>query len=256
MNNTYNANEFKKVLTEIGLVKDDYIFIHSSLKTIGKYKDDKHLDLLSMITNTITDLIGDNGLIAVPTFNFDFAKGIDFDVDHSTSIGMGVFSEFVRKSHNSKRTGHPMHSISILGKNSDYMANLDGDTEFSKGSAFDHLLKKNCKILFLGDCFTETFFHIAEEKAKVPYRFWKTFKGNLIKDSIKKEIEIQYYARNLTTKPEPKIDVDKLFNFLNNKNLFTKSINNKVNMMICSSNSYVENCFIKLQENPKYFLSD
>lgn len=254
MSNTYNSGEFKKVLTEIGLAKDDYIFIHASLKTMGNYKDDKYLDLLSMIKNTIFDLIGSNGLIAVPTFNFDFAKGNDFDVDNSPSIGMGVFSEFIRKSHDSKRTKHPMHSISILGKNSDYIANLEGDTEFSEGSAFDHLLKKNCKILFLGDSFTNLFFHIAEERAKVPYRFWKTFKGNLIKDSINKKIEIQYHARNLEIKPEPNIDVDKLFKFLDNKNLFTKSANNKINMMICFSNSYVEHCLKKLKENPKYFL--
>lgn len=254
MNNTYNSKEFKKILTEIGLTKGDYIFIHSSLKTLGKYKDDKYLDLLSMIKNTIFDLIGDNGLIIVPTFNFDFAKGINFDVDNSPAIGMGAFSEFIRKSSNSKRTSHPMHSISILGKNSDYIANLEGDTEFSEGSTFDYLLKKNCKILYLGDCFTETFFHIAEEKAKVPYRFWKTLKGNLVKDSIKKKIEIQYHARNLEIKPEPRIDVDKLFKFLSNKNLFTKSANDKVNMMICSSNSYVEHCFMKLQKNPKHFL--
>ena len=119
-----------------------------------------------------------------------------------------------------------------------------------------NLSKKNCKILFLGNSFTETFFHISEEKAKVPYRFWKLFKGNLIKDSIKKAIEIQYYARNLEMKPEPEVDVTKLFNFLDNKNMFTKSANNKINLMICSSSSYVENCLVKLKESPKYFLLD
>ena len=69
------------------------------------------------------------------------------------------------------------------------------------------MLQKNCKILFLGDSFTETFFHIAEEKAKVPYRFWKTFKGNLIKNSVKNKIEIQYYARSLEIKPKPYFNI-------------------------------------------------
>jgi aminoglycoside 3-N-acetyltransferase len=167
---------------------------------------------------------------------------------------MGAFSEFIRKYEGSNRTSHPMHSISILGKNSKYIADLEGDTEFSRNSAFDHLLKVNCKILFLGNSFTETFFHIAEEKVKVPYRFWKTFKGHLVKNSFKKIIEIKYYARNLKENPKPEIDISKLFKFLDALNTFTKSNNKNINLMICSSNFYVDSCLIKLSENSRYFL--
>lgn len=255
MNSTYDSNEFKKVLNEVGLVKDDYVFVHSSLKTLGKYEDKKNLDLLEMIKNTILNFIGDNGLIVVPTFNFDFAKGVDFNVNNSPATGMGAFSEFVRRHPDSNRTRHPMHSISMIGANSKYISNLEGDTEFSDGSAFDHLLKKNCKILYLGNSFTETFFHIAEEKAKVPYRFWKPFKGNLIENSVKKKIEIQYYARDFSIQPEPKINVSELFKFLDNKNIFTKSTNDNINLMICSSSLYVDHCYLKLKENSKYFLT-
>ena len=112
----------------------------------------------------------------------------------------------------------------------------------------------NCKILFLGNSFTETFFHIAEEKAAVPYRFWKNFSGNLIKNSSKKRIEIKYYARNFEENPEPMVDVSKLFKFLDGLNIFTKTNNEKINLMICSSNSYVDNCLIKLKESSRYFL--
>ena len=41
--------------------------------------------------NTIFEIIGKNGFIAVPTFNFKFAKGDDFDVDNTPSDGMGAF---------------------------------------------------------------------------------------------------------------------------------------------------------------------
>jgi aminoglycoside 3-N-acetyltransferase len=254
MINKYNSDEFKQALIDVGLTKDDNVFIHSSLKTIGKYEDLTQTDLLNMIRRTIFDIIGKNGFIAVPTFNFNFAKGDDFDVDNTPSDGMGAFSEFIRKYEGSNRTSHPMHSISILGKNSKYIADLEGDTEFSRNSAFDHLLKVNCKILFLGNSFTETFFHIAEEKVKVPYRFWKTFKGHLVKNSFKKIIEIKYYARNLKENPKPEIDISKLFKFLDALNTFTKSNNKNINLMICSSNFYVDSCLIKLSENSRYFL--
>ena len=38
MNNKYNSDEFKEALVDIGLAKDDNVFIHTSLKTIGKYE--------------------------------------------------------------------------------------------------------------------------------------------------------------------------------------------------------------------------
>jgi aminoglycoside 3-N-acetyltransferase len=254
MINKYNSDEFRKALIDVGLSKDDNVFIHSSLKTIGKYEDLAQPDLLNMIRSTIFNIIGENGFIAVPTFNFKFAKGDDFDADNTPSDGMGAFSEFVRKYNGSYRTSHPMHSISILGKNSKHIADLEGKTEFSENSAFDQLLKMNCKILFLGNSFTETFFHIAEEKAAVPYRFWKNFSGNLIKNSSKKRIEIKYYARNFEENPEPIMDVPKIFKFLDGLNIFTKTNNEKINLMICSSNSYVDNCLIKLKESSRYFL--
>ena len=72
--------------------KDDNVFIHSSLRTIGKYVDLAKPDLLNMIRSTIFDIIGKNGFIAVPTFNFKFAKGDDFDVENTQSDGMGAFS--------------------------------------------------------------------------------------------------------------------------------------------------------------------
>ena len=254
MINEYNSDKFKKALTDVGLSKDDNVFIHSSLKTIGKYVDLAKPDLLNMIRSTIFDIIGKNGFIAVPTFNFKFAKGDDFDLENTQSDGMGAFSEYVRKSDGSHRTSHPMHSISILGKNSKHIADLEGNTEFSENSAFDYLLNVNCKILFLGNSFTETFFHIAEEKANVPYRFWKKFSGNLIKNSSKKKIEIKYYARKIYENPEPIIDIPKVFNFLDDLNIFTKTNDKKVNLMICSSKLYVDSCLKKLKENPIYFL--
>ena len=68
MNNKYNSDEFKDTLIVIGLAKDDNIFIHTSLKTIGKYEDLKQPDLLNMIKKAIFDIIGENGFIAFPTF--------------------------------------------------------------------------------------------------------------------------------------------------------------------------------------------
>lgn len=254
MTDTFDSLDFKNELINLEINKGDYVFIHSSLKTLGKYKDNNYPDLLQMIQNSIFEIIGENGLIVVPTFNFEFAKGVDFDVENSPSIGMGVFSEYIRKLPKSHRSSHPMHSISLLGKNSEIISQYESETEFSEGGTFDFLIKKKCKILFLGDVFVETFFHVAEEKANVKYRFWKKFQGNIINNKIKNNITIKYFARNLELKPEPLIDLKKLFNYLEEKNTFSFSKNNKLNLMVCCSHTYVQNCLMKLIENEEYFL--
>lgn len=256
MTDTYDSLDFKNELINLKINKGDYVFIHSSLKTLGDYKDNKYPNLFQMIKKSIFELIGDNGLIVVPTFNFEFAKGIDFDVQNSLSIRMGAFSEYIRKLPLAHRTSHPMHSVSLLGKNSEIISQYEGETEFSEGSTFNFLIKKKCKILFLGDSFVETFFHVAEEKANVNYRFWKKLQGNVINKNIKSNITIKYFARNLELEPEPQIDLDKLFNYLENKNTFIYSKNSKIKLMVCYSNIYVQNCLAKLRENQEYFLKN
>ena len=49
MINKYNSDEFRQALIDVGLSKDDNVFIHSSLKTIGKYEDLVQPVLLNMI---------------------------------------------------------------------------------------------------------------------------------------------------------------------------------------------------------------
>ena len=218
--NSYNSDDVIKGLKNLNFDKGDYIFIHSSIKSLGKYKDHKFPDLLSLIKNTLFEIIGSNGTIIVPTFNFDFAKGIDFNVNRTPSQLMGVFSEYIRNNNASNRTDHPFHSISILGNNSKHISNLKSKTEFSPGSAFDYLVQKNCKILFLGNCFTETFFHIAENNEE----------------------------------PEPKIDLDKLKLFLDNQKILNYSFIKKSRIISCNSKDYVNLCTKKLQLNPFYFL--
>ncbi len=252
--NSYNSDDVIKGLKNLNFDKGDYIFIHSSIKSLGKYKDHKFPDLLSLIKNTLFEIIGSNGTIIVPTFNFDFAKGIDFNVNRTPSQLMGVFSEYIRNNNASNRTDHPFHSISILGNNSKHISNLKSKTEFSPGSAFDYLVQKNCKILFLGNCFTETFFHIAENNEEVPYRYWKKFSGNVVKNGKKEFIEMNYFARRLDLEPEPKIDLDKLKLFLDNQKILNYSFIKKSRIISCNSKDYVNLCTKKLRLNPFYFL--
>ncbi len=69
-----------------------------------------------MYLEAILEVIGPEGTLIVPTFNFGFAKGEPYDPLTTPSVGMGAFSEFVRRLPGALRTSHPMQSIAVVGR--------------------------------------------------------------------------------------------------------------------------------------------
>ena len=242
---------------ELGVSRGDSLFIHSGLRGLGKFcsvrKDTNKLDAL---LNIFLDLVGDSGDIIVPTFNFDFCSGIPFDVDKTPSKEMGAFSEFVRIHPKACRSHHPFHSVTSIGKHAEKIAHSSGFSEFSNGSFFDFILRLNSKIIFYGVDFVETFAHIAEERASVPYRQWKTFSGEIIKNGVSNMISVNFYARNIDLDPEPKIDVNKIHTYLKNRGIITSLELGSGKVSICDANQMVDELTFKFLNEPYFSLQN
>jgi aminoglycoside 3-N-acetyltransferase len=176
----YSDAELKSCLQSLGIEKGDCLFVHSSLKPLGKFVPARGQGDLAALLDVFFDTIGEAGTFVVPTFNFGFCRGQPFDRQNTPSDGMGAFSEFIRRQPRALRSQHPFQCVSAIGKFAAEVASAQGRSAFSPGSAFDVMLKHGCKILFFGVYFVETFVHVAEERAHVPYRFWKTFTGDFI----------------------------------------------------------------------------
>jgi aminoglycoside N3'-acetyltransferase len=115
---------------------------------------------------------------------------------------MGVFSEFVRKHQQAKRSKHPMQSIAVVGAHSDFIIEKDTESSFSPDGPFDRLKALNGKILLLGADFNSvSMIHWVEEKYEVPYRYWKTFEGIYIDKNISAEKSYKMYVRSAETNP-------------------------------------------------------
>ena len=158
--------------------------------------------------------IAPGGTLIVPTFNFGFCKGLDYDPALTPSERMGQFAEYVRLRDDSLRSRHPFQSVAAVGALAERIASRDSRSAFSEHSSFEAMLDCDCKIVFFGVEFVETFCHIAEERAKVDYRFWKTFRANVVEDGVAQPRDVEFYARKLDMQPEPHIDNDKLFRHL------------------------------------------
>jgi aminoglycoside N3'-acetyltransferase len=69
-----------------------------------------------------------------------------------------------------------MQSIAALGAAAADLAGRDTPSAFDDGSAFARMLELDFKLLLLGaDVQAASIVHISEQRAGVPYRYWKPF---------------------------------------------------------------------------------
>ena len=75
MQKTYTEKDIRECLMALGVKRGDCIFIHSALKSLGKFIPNNNLNRLEALLNVFLDLVGEKGTIVVPTFNFSFCNG-------------------------------------------------------------------------------------------------------------------------------------------------------------------------------------
>lgn len=198
----FSVKEFSEVFEAIGIEQGDNLLVHNSLLSFGIPNDAKIGEVPSAIYEHLYNRIGPAGTIAVPAFNFDFCNGITFNRQETPSKSMGVFSEYVRKLPDAKRSFHPMQSIAVVGKNAEYITENDTESSFSEDGPFDRLNKLKGKILLLGADFnTVSMIHLLEEKLFVPYRYWKDFTGPYIENGETSERSYKMFVRSLEMNP-------------------------------------------------------
>lgn len=143
------------------------------------------------------------GTIAVPTFNFAFARGEAYDPESTPSRDMGAFSEYVRQQPEALRTPHPMQSLAVLGRYAEDLANRDTSCAFDPGSAFERMLELDFKLLLLGaDVQAVSMVHYSEQRLGVPYRYWKEFTGQVKTPSGWQVRTYKMFARHLEIDPQ------------------------------------------------------
>ncbi|HEX7975842.1 MAG TPA: AAC(3) family N-acetyltransferase [Anaerolineales bacterium] len=146
------------------------------------------------------------GTLVVPTFNFAFARGEPYDPQNTPSKGMGVFCEYVRQQPEARRTPHPMQSLAAVGRYADDLAARDTPSAFDPGSAFERMLELDFMLLLLGaDIQAASMIHYSEQRAAVPYRYWKEFSGQTRTAAGWEHRTYRMFARDLGA--DPRLDL-------------------------------------------------
>ena len=160
---------------DLGVEEGDTLLVHSSYKSLGAVDGGPQI-----VINALESVLGEDGTLVMPTFNFDFNKGTPWDV-RLTPSKMGVLTELVRNNPRAKRVFHPFYSFAILGKHAEMLGSLRYKSSYERNSVFGKLRDLDGKIMVIGLSYTNsmTFFHHIEQMEGVDYRFLKQFTGEV-----------------------------------------------------------------------------
>ena len=158
-----------------GVKEGGTLLVHSSLRrTLGLHKGLSADDVLQ----SFLEALGPSGTLLLPAFNFDFNKGMPFDI-RSTPSHMGGLTEAARARPDTHRSGHPVYSFLAIGKHAAAFGAINNQSGYGADSPFAVLrdLDGQIGVLGLPDQKSMTFYHHVEEMQAVPYRYHKVFDG-------------------------------------------------------------------------------
>ena len=249
----WSIDRLKSFLSKIH-IKEDFIIIHSDIT--GLIFPKFSLDELWKI---IFDSFGHDKTYIFPAFSFIKSKKNIWNYNKTKSES-GILSEYFRKKISSKRTTHPVHSVSIYGKNLPKIPIKSCETSFGKNSFWEWACnnKNVCNIsLGLELRGGATFCHYSEEYCKVPYRNFVDLKyfiynqhNNLIKKNYK------YFARKHDLNFEILNDWERIQKILFKEKLVKTYINKNPKYKILKMNTFKVTKFLtsKIKENPNFLL--
>tara|TARA_R110001592_G_scaffold161973_1_gene394876 strand:+ start:21552 stop:22415 length:864 start_codon:yes stop_codon:yes gene_type:complete len=179
-------DDLSTALREIIPDDDEVIVMHSGVWSFAlAYGWTRPEDVDPMI-DILTDIIGADRTLIMPAYNFDFYRTKQFDLVRSLPQ-VGVLPDRAWRRMGMVRTRQPMNSYFVVGPRSDEVVALPCTTAWGDDSVLGWMQGVNARICILGVSWEEgcSFIHRCEEKARVPYRYFKRFPGTLFDDGRK-----------------------------------------------------------------------
>lgn len=156
-------------LAHLGVNEGDELLMHTAFSKLGKGVSPD--DLIAGLRLAL----GDEGTLIIPSLSWSNVNKNNpvFDV-YDTPTCIGFFPEYFRKTEGVRRSVHPTHSCSAIGKNADAYISLHqlDRTPVGENSPFRKLSERKGKILFLGVVSTpNTSMHGVEELVGPDYLY-------------------------------------------------------------------------------------
>ena len=186
------------------LEKGDCVYVVSDMLDLAKsYREQgQKLEMDAMI-ETLQGLVGEEGTLLFPTFNWDFCKGVGFDY-YKTPVRTGALSKAALKRSDFSRTAHPLYSFAVWGAyKEELMADRSVDA-FGPGTIFERMYLWDAKVLAIGLSPLQgvTYVHHVEQMVGVPYRYHKNFTADYTDaEGVCESRTYRMYVRDLDIDP-------------------------------------------------------
>jgi aminoglycoside 3-N-acetyltransferase len=193
------AGDIARTLRALGVGPADTLWVHAGLQTAlhvaGRTAAEKVDTVLAGLEATVRD-----GVLAVPAFTYSFTRGEPYDIAASPST-VGVLGERFRLRPGVRRTADPIFSAAIRGALPAAWEHLfePRDTDcFGERSVFAYLRRADAWLLFIGVGFGYcTFAYHVEQRLRVPYRYFKDFRGEIRAGAEIVPTTARYFVRDL-----------------------------------------------------------
>lgn len=248
-------SEISAIIKELGIKKSDIVLLHLNTDFFEDVADKNKKECAEALLKSMLDVIGEDGVLLTPAFNYSFCKSGKFNLQKTPSQ-VGYFSNFLLTKNNSQRSSHPIFSFVGVGKNTNKIfENLSRDA-FGEDSIFDRLHTLGAKGLYINlpmdshdDCPPSTFIHYIEQKFGVKYRYLKTFEGEITDGEKVFHNEFTYNVRDLNL--EVKADNIKLYqNALQCEAAKIKLLHDKYPIVVIGLKPLVNVGISMLEKNP------
>jgi len=239
-----------EVLQKVGVKAGEGLLIHSALQFFGC-----PIGGIEIYFSALQEVLGNDGTMVVPTFNFAFARGEDYDPTTTPAEGMGIFSEYFRQKPQAVRTTHPMQSFAVIGKWASELAACDTPSAFDDGSAVDRMLDLDFKLLLLGaDIQASAILHYSEQRAEVPYRYWKDFTGRVKRGRKWETVTCRMFVRDLNF--DAQLVIYPIQHVLEEKGQWASEKLNYGTVSLCTMKDFVSVTDQFLAEDPWVFVTN
>jgi aminoglycoside N3'-acetyltransferase len=208
---SFSAEQLREHLRQCGLKKGENLFIHSNMSALGIFPQGP-----TGLHDILRDVLGEDATIVAPAYRITAPQEEVFDPVNSPSLGVGSFSEFLRRKPSVFRSISPIHSHVFDGPLSAQASNRGLSPSFGAGSDFEFLVGNSFRAFFLGCNFQlagTLVFHAQAVANSIPYREWQTARRHILArgtndEPQEREVTFPYYARKAGAPRENRAPVE------------------------------------------------
>lgn len=251
----YTRDNVISALEEVGIEREDSIFIHSNLGFLGMMKDCETKEkLCEGFLDAIKTVLGDEGTVILPAYSYSFCHGEEYrPLETGTTCGM--LSEYMLRHYGYNRSLDPNFSICGTGKRIAWFRDCNVHEAFGADSFWERFIKMDGKILCINFDAGSTLIHYIENLNHVAYRYNKAFNGVKLVDGK----QIRDYAVHFVydyDKPGDSYYPGRIDALCREKGIVKATHLGKGNILAFSAREYVSYISELLQERPRILVRD